>query len=93
MRLMAYGALRERYRKAELRLRELLFGDASYSGGRLKGEEHREQATRELRVMHVAFDEAVEKAESSERTLDEELTDALTSAREKQGDPGKGARG
>ena len=51
------AAARERYQSAELRLRQLLFGDVYYDGGRLKGEEPRARATAELRRMRVAFDE------------------------------------
>jgi hypothetical protein len=63
----------------------LLFGDAEYAAGRLKGEEHREQAARDLRQMRNAFAEAVEEAEKS--NLPEDLKDRAIEARDKQSDP------
>ena len=77
--------VREAYRRADLRLRMLLFGDAEYAAGRLKGEEHREQAARDLRQMRNAFAEAVEEAEKS--NLPEDLKDRAIEARDKQSDP------
>jgi hypothetical protein len=74
---MRLTAAREAYRRAELRLRELLFGDHVYSGGKLRGEEPRQQATAELRRMRGAFDEAVEEGEqnASRADLAEDLLD------------------
>jgi hypothetical protein len=63
----------------------LLFGDAEYAAGRLKGEEHREQAAVELRRMRNAFDEAVEEAEKP--SLPDDLRERAGEAREKQPDP------
>jgi hypothetical protein len=77
--------VRDAYRRAELRLRMLLFGDAEYAAGRLKGEEHREQAARDLRQMRNAFDEAVEEAEES--NLSDDLKERAIEARGKQSDP------
>jgi hypothetical protein len=62
----------------------LLFGDAEYAAGRLKGEEHREQAARELRRMRNAFDEAVDEAAKS--NLPDDLKGRAIEAREKQTD-------
>jgi hypothetical protein len=46
------------YQKAERRLRELLFGDGTFSPGLVKGEEPRREATKILRRMREALDEA-----------------------------------
>lgn len=77
--------VREAYRRADLPLRVLLFGDAERPAGRLKGEEPREQAAIELRRMRRAFDEAVEEAEKP--NLAEDLRERAAEAREKQSDP------
>ena len=49
----------ETYRRADQRLRLLLFGDGSETPGRVKGEEYRQQVSAELRRMRNAFHEAV----------------------------------
>jgi hypothetical protein len=67
---MQLSAARELYRRAELRLRDLLFGDSVYSAGRLRGEEPRRQAAAELRRMRGAFDEVVGEAEQSASRAD-----------------------
>ena len=48
-------ALVEVFRKADLRLRQTLFGDGIYSGGLVKGEETRAQVTRGLGRMRDSF--------------------------------------
>jgi hypothetical protein len=79
--LKRLAAMRETYRTAELRLRQLLFGDLVNSAGRLKGEEPRREATNELRRMRTAFTETAEAAESShEKAVHEELHDAAAAA-------------
>jgi hypothetical protein len=60
---MRLGRIQEAYRRAELRLRALLFGDELHYAGRLRGEEPRQDAVRELRRMRVAFEEAVDEGE------------------------------
>ena len=74
---MRNSAARELYRRAELRLRELLFGDSMYSRGRLRGEEPREQARVELRRMRNAFEQVSDEAEqsASRANLAEDLLD------------------
>jgi hypothetical protein len=76
--------VREIYRKADLRLRLVLFGDAEHAAGRLKGDEPRQQAARELRRMRDAFNEAVEEAEKS--NLADDLNERVTEVRAKQPD-------
>jgi hypothetical protein len=56
---------RNEFDGAVRRLRRLLFGDDMYVPGRLKGEEAREQARRELRRMRVAFDAIIARSEES----------------------------
>ena len=51
--------LQEQYRRAEQSLHALLLGDSARSRGRLKGEGPRQQASRDLREMRSAFDEAL----------------------------------
>jgi hypothetical protein len=46
------------YHRAERRLRELLFGDGTFTPGMVKGEERRMETTKILRRMREAFDEA-----------------------------------
>jgi hypothetical protein len=75
------AAMRETYRTAEFRLRQLLFGDSIGSAGRLRGEEPRRQAVNELRRMRTAFDDAAGEAESSHgKAVDEDLHDAAAAA-------------
>lgn len=51
----------ETYRRADRRLRLLLLGDGIDTVGRVKGEEHREQVTAELRRMRKAVDALLER--------------------------------
>ena len=83
---MDAAAAREQYHRAELRLRQLLFGDVYYGGGRLKGEESRAQATAELRRMRTAFDDllARSEAQTAERDLAEDLRDEAQLAANEQ---------
>lgn len=76
--------VRDAYRRAELRLRQLLFGDEEYAAGAVRGEDQRQQARAELRRMRKAFDEALCEAESS--NLVDDLTERATEAREEQSD-------
>jgi hypothetical protein len=70
-----------RYRAADRRLRGLLFGDGTYTAGIARGEENRDLAARELRLMRSAFEEALaraaeeraEQAEARVADLEEEL--------------------
>ena len=64
--------LQEQYRRAEQSLRALLLGDSTRSRGRLKGEGPRQQASRDLREMRSAFEDALQ----AESTLDEDLQQA-----------------
>ena len=74
---MRLSEARELYRRAELRLRTLLFGDSVYGAGRLRGEEPRQQAAVELRRMRSVFDEVLNEAKESEQRADlaEDLLD------------------
>ena len=45
----------ETYRRAEHRLREVLFGDGMYAPGLIRGEERRGEISRELGRMRDAF--------------------------------------
>jgi len=49
----------EAYRRADQRLRLLLFGDGTETPGRVRGEESRQQVSAELRRMRNAFQAAV----------------------------------
>jgi hypothetical protein len=72
------------YRQAERQLREFLFGDGSTSVGVLKGEERRLLASRILRRMRQAFDEAADQAKSvGAATLHADLADELKKARDR----------
>lgn len=71
-------ALRETYRRAELRLRTLLFGDENNPGGRLRGEEPRREAAAAIRRMRTAFDDVVEEAAKPD--LPDELREAAAAA-------------
>ena len=62
---MRLTAIKEAYRRAEMRLRAVLFGDELHYGGRLRGEEPRQDAVRELRRMRSAFEEAVDEGARS----------------------------
>ena len=63
-------------------MRMLLFGDAENTAGRLKGEEHRERAARDLRQMRNAFEEAVDEAEKS--SLPDDLKERAIEAKERE---------
>ena len=71
----------ESYRKADLRMRQMLLGDGSATPGVVKGEEFRLRVTAELRRMRDAFNAVVleneggraETAESRIADLEEEL--------------------
>jgi excisionase family DNA binding protein len=71
----------ESYRKADLRIRQLLFGDGSATPGLVKGEEFRLRALSELRRMREAFNAVAleseggraETGESRVVDLEEEL--------------------
>jgi hypothetical protein len=72
--------LERAYRQADRRLRELLFGDGTYTAGLARGEEARGEATGDLRRMRDAFvsllerqEERVEKAEARVADLEREL--------------------
>jgi hypothetical protein len=75
---------RDKFRRAELRVRHLLFGDGMFESGRLKGEEARDDVTHALRRMREAFDAVLARSEeNNERKaeveariadLEEELT-------------------
>ena len=56
---------REEFHDAMRRLRRLLLGDGTSVPGKLKGEEERSQATRDLRHMREAFDAVVASSEES----------------------------
>lgn len=53
----------ESYRKADLRIRQLLFGDGSATPGLVRGEEFRLRVTGELRRMREAFNAVVLESE------------------------------
>ena len=84
------------YRRADQRLRLLLFGDGTETPGRVRGEESRQQVIAELRRMRSAFHALLEsedgQAESVEQrpaSLDEDLqrVASLRSRTEKDGIP------
>ena len=56
----------ETYRKADLRVRLLLFGDGVDTVGQLKGEMQRGQVAAELRRMRSAFREALESGQEKD---------------------------
>jgi hypothetical protein len=75
---------RDNFRRAEQRVRHLLFGDGVFESGRLKGEETRDEVARALRRMREAFDTVLAGSEESHEQqasvearvadLEEELT-------------------
>lgn len=66
----------ESYRKADLRLRQLLFGDGVTSTGLVRGEEFRLRVTAELRRMREAFTAAdLESAEGRAETAESRVAD------------------
>lgn len=70
------AALVEVYRKADLRLRQTLFGDGIYSGGLVKGEEGRAQVTRDLGRMRDSFTALREQDEALAREAEGRVADA-----------------
>jgi hypothetical protein len=74
------------YHQAERRLREILFGDGTFTPGVVKGEDRRLELTRTLRKMREAFDAAataherqvVETAQARIADLEEELRQLAT---------------
>jgi excisionase family DNA binding protein len=78
---MGVSGAAESYRKADLRIRQLLFGDGSTTTGLVRGEEFRLRVTAELRRMRDAFnavalegeESRAESAESRVADLEEEL--------------------
>jgi hypothetical protein len=72
------------YRKAERQLREMLFGDGETTIGAIKGEERRILASRILRRMKQAFDDAAELGSGDGAApIDEDLRRGLKEARER----------
>lgn len=79
--VMPSSGAEESYRKADLRIRQLLLGDGSATTGLVRGEEFRLRVTAELRRMRDAFNTVVleneggraETAESRVADLEEEL--------------------
>jgi hypothetical protein len=72
------------YRQAERQLRDMLFGDGETSVGIVKGEERRVVASRILRRMRLAFDQASERGGSvAGAPLDDELRRGLKDARDR----------
>jgi hypothetical protein len=72
------------YRQAERQLRDLLFGDGETSVGAVRGEERRLVASRALRRMKQAFDEALEgRGQAEPAPLDEELRRGVRDARDR----------
>lgn len=66
----------EAYRKADRRLRELLFGDGVTMTGLVRGEEFRLQVTGVLRHMRSAFDAAVLESEAGlDETVEARVAD------------------
>jgi hypothetical protein len=75
---------RDKFHRAEQRVRRVLFGDGVFESGRLKGEETRDEVTRALRRMREAFDAVLAGSEESHEQkagvearvadLEEELT-------------------
>ena len=66
----------ETYRKADLRLRQLLLGDGVATTGLVRGEEFRLRVTAELRRMRDAFNAAVlESKEDRAETVEARVAD------------------
>ncbi len=63
---------REKYKRAERRLRDVLLGDGMFEPGAVKGEERRVHVAADLRRMREAFDEVTQHEEG----LAEELLEA-----------------
>jgi excisionase family DNA binding protein len=66
-----HSDLPERYRRADLRLRLLLFGDGSETPAVVKGDEVRQRVSAELRHMRDAFTQSIEHAEEPRVEPDE----------------------
>ena len=71
------------YRQAEQQLRQILFGDGETSAGVVRGEERRLVASRVLRRMKQAFDDALKNERGSGYGLDEELQQGARQAHER----------
>ena len=52
----------DQFRRAERRIRSVLFGDGMSAPGKLKGEEAREEVLRDLRIMREAFAASVARS-------------------------------
>jgi excisionase family DNA binding protein len=72
----------EAFRKTELRLRLLLFGDGALTPPLVKGELQRQRVTSEMKHLRAAFDRLVERERASRsevadaaRALESELTE------------------
>ena len=76
----------ETYRKADLRVRLLLFGDGVDTVGQLKGEMQRGQVAAELRRMRSAFREALESGERQDESGERQEKDIGSSAASLQAD-------
>jgi len=63
------------FRRAENRLRGLLFGNGVYEAGVIRGEERRAQVARELRRMQQAFYAAVAAGEESRASGEARIAD------------------
>ena len=75
----------EDFRKADLRLRLLLFGDGAVTPPLVKGEVPRQRVTSEIKHLRAAFDRLVERERASRsevadaaRALESELTQRAT---------------
>ena len=86
----------EDFRKADLRLRLLLFGDGAVTPPLVKGEVPRQRVTSEIKHLRAAFDRLVERERASRsevadaaRALESELTQraALQAAARAEGAP------
>ena len=90
----------ESYRKAELRLRQVLLGDGVDTPGVVKGEDLRFRVNRDLRRMRDAFDSAaladerthLQHAEKRLAGLEEELRMLVSGARQSGNRPGRQPR-
>ena len=60
----------ETYRRADQRLRLLLFGDGTETPGRVRGEESRRQVIAELRRMRSAFHALLESEEGQAESVE-----------------------
>jgi hypothetical protein len=80
---------REKYKRAERRLRDVLLGDGMYAPGVVKGEEQRENIAADLHRMREAFDEVTRhEADLAEELLEraqEKKSQAKATTRKKKG--------